>query len=405
MLITFCYPFIFQTIVCLSDMSLGMLASYGSGSDSDNDEESQKVTKDASGPGLQDRMRMLSEGVGHALSLPPPPPPPEPASEPVYEPLPNPMKAPKGKAKQKTIPGMSKKEMELMMKNAKWMDITTEELDEDGEAPEFEYNTPLPFSKDSRPEPGLGEEPQAAGASSQDAEYDYMTYVAEYQNYMAQSAALMQGQERAHQLAQEAAEAGGEAGATQESGEAGASDQGASGGRSGQLWDEYMTKYSAWYAQYGSGTGDTPAQPVQPQLRQKTFEELQEQDRQLEAYFNSEKPNEYNTQRDAFKSSFRGTRRYRMLNGGNYNARHFNTLSTGAKKFAEMYPKQKSVMVDKDAYVADKDLPENQDIKSNKQRKKDKWFQGMVEKKKGCKKCGYVFCRCYGWEFKPSHCK
>ena len=32
---------------------------------------------------------------------------------------------------QKTIPGMSKKEMELMMRNAKWMDITTEEVDED----------------------------------------------------------------------------------------------------------------------------------------------------------------------------------------------------------------------------------------------------------------------------------
>ena len=94
-----------------------------------------------------------------------------------------------------------------------------------------------------------------------------------------------------------------------------------------------------------------------------------------------------------------------MLNGGNYNAKHFNSLSSGAKKFAEMYPKQKSVFEDKDAYVADKDLPENQDIKSNKQRKKDKWFQGMVDKKKGCKKCGFVFCRCYGWEFKPSHVK
>ena len=383
-------------------MSLGMLAGYGSGSESDDEEESQKMPGD-SGSGLQDRMKMLSEGVGHALSLPPPPPPPEP----VYEPLPNPMKAPnKGKAKQKTIPGMSKKEMELMMKNAKWMDITTEEMDENEAAPEFEYVTPLPFNKDSRPEPGQCEEVQAAGASSQEAEYDYMSYVAEYQNYMAQSAALVQGQQRAQELAQEAAEAGGEAGEPPQPPDAGDQPPGASGGRSGQLWDEYMTKYSAWYSQYGSGTGDTPSQPVQPQLRQKTFEELQEQDRQLEAYFSSEKPNEYNTQRDAFKSSFRGTRRYRMLNGGNYNARHFNTLSTGAKKFAEMYPKQKSVMVDKDAYVADKDLPENQDIKSNRQRKKDKWFQGMVDNpKKGCKKCGYVFCRCYGWEFKPSHCK
>ena len=54
----------------------------------------------------------------------------------------------------------------------------------------------------------------------------------------------------------------------------------------------------------GSGTGGAPSKPTQPQLRQKTFEELVEQDRQLEDYFNSEKPNEYNTRRDAF----RGTR-------------------------------------------------------------------------------------------------
>ena len=49
-----------------------------------------------------------------------------------------------------------------------------------------------------------------------------------------------------------------------------------------------------------------------------------EQDRQLEDYFNSEKPNEYNTRRDAF----RGTRWYRMLNGDNFIPRHFNTLNT-----------------------------------------------------------------------------
>merc|ERR1712126_721926 len=149
-----------------------------------------------------------------------------------------------------------------------------------------------------------------------------------------------------------------------------------------------MTKYSAWHNQYGAAAAGGPAggQPAQPQLRQKTFEKLLEQDRQLEAYFSSEPPNAYNTQRDAFKSSFRGTRRYRMLNGGNYNAKHFNQPSSGAKKFSVMYPKQKSVIEDKDAYVADKDLPENQDIKSNKQRKKDKWFQGMVEKKERLQK-------------------
>ena len=35
----------------------------------------------------------------------------------------------------------------------------------------------------------------------------------------------------------------------------------------------------------------------------------------------------------------------------------------------------------------------------------DKHFQGMVKKKKGCKTCGFVFCRCHGWEYKPKHCK
>ena len=376
-------------------MSLGLLSGYGSGSDSDNEEET--ATPSVQSPAndqLHERLKSLSDG----LSLPPPPPPPSES----LEPLPNPMKKVSTKPKQKSIPGMSKKEMELMMKNAKWTDIVTEEVTEEDKS-DFEYNTPLPFSREQQPveapdDSGAG--PCNPSASSQP-EYDYLSYVAEYQNYMAQSAALMEGQERAKQLAQEAAAAGGGEGGDGAAGGDNVDSQYWSG--SGQVWDEYMTKYSAWYNQYGAGTAG--AQPVQPQLRQKTFEELLEQDRQLEAYFSSEPPNEYNTQRDAFKSSFRGTRRYRMLNGGNYNAKHFNSLSSGAKKFAEMYPKQKSVFEDKDAYVADKDLPENQDIKSNKQRKKDKWFQGMVDKKKGCKKCGFVFCRCYGWEFKPSHVK
>ena len=385
-------------------MSLGLLSGYGSGSESEDEEtpntaNTPSVTNNSDD--IKDRLKVLSDGVGLALTLPPPPPPSEP-----QEPLPNPMKGPGPKPKkQKVIPGMSKKEAELL-KNAKWMDIVTEDIPEDAERTEFEYNTPLPFSRDRQSDTAADEGEEAGGsganyAMSGQPEYDYLTYVAEYQNYMAQSAALLQGQEKAKELAEQAAAAGNEA--------AGDATEGAAAtGESGD-WDDYMTKYSAWYAQYGAqynaAATAAGAPPQQPQLRQKTFEELLEQDRQLEAYFNSEPPNEYNTQRDAFKSSFRGTRRYRMLNGGNYNARHFNQLSTGAKKFAEMYPKQKSVFEDKDAYVADKDLPENQDIKSNKQRKKDKWFQGMVEKKKGCKKCGFVFCRCYGWEFKPSHVK
>ena len=46
--------------------------------------------------------------------------------------------------------------------------------------------------------PDLGEE---SGAGSGQAEYDYMTYVAEYQNYLALSAVLHQGQERSKELA------------------------------------------------------------------------------------------------------------------------------------------------------------------------------------------------------------
>ena len=359
-------------------MSLGLLSGYGSDSESEAEEEVATVGRSGDNNSVHDRLKLLAAS---SLTLPPPPPPPEP------EPLPNPL-AHKAK-KQKTIPGMSKKEMEMMMKNAKWLDIVTEEVDQESK-PEFDYNTPLPFS-------ATQEEGEAE--TSQESETDYLSYVAEYQNYMAASANLLAGKEKSDQLAEEAAAEGGESAAEVPRTE---------GGGSGQLWDEYMTKYQAWYSQYGAPSTSGSAGPSSsqtPTLKQKSFEELLEQDRQLEEYFNSAPANEYNTQRDAFKSSFRGTRRYRMINGTNYNPRHFNNLSSGAKKFAELYPKQKSVFVDKDAYIADKDLPENQDIKSNKQRKKDKWFQGMVDKKKGCKKCGFVFCRCYGWEFKPSHVK
>ena len=355
-------------------MSLGLLSGYGSGSESDNEEESPAggVVESQS---VQDRLRLL------VAPPPPPPPPPPEESEPLHNPL-----AHKAKKQKTSIPGMSKKEMEMMMKNAKWVDIVTEDVDEETR-PEFDYNTPLPFS--------TTQEEDVTESSKEKPDCDYLSYVAEYQNYMTASATLMAGKEKSDQLAQEAA-ANSEASPEERTEREG----------SGQVWDEYMTKYQAWYAQYGSGAaGEGSSSSGVPALKQKSFEELLEQDRQLAEYFNSEPANEYNTQRDAFKSSFRGTRRYRMLNGTNFNPRHFNQLSSGAKKFAELYPKQKSVFVDKDAYVADKDLPENQDIKSNKQRKKDKWFKGMVEKKKGCKKCGYVFCRCYGWEYKPSHVK
>ena len=125
----------------------------------------------------------------------------------------------------------------MMMKNAKWLDIVTEEVDEESR-PEFDYNTPLPFT-------ATQEEGEPEG--SQESESDYLSYVAEYQNYMANSANLLAGKEKSDQLAEEAAAEG------SSTGEVPGTEQGGSG-QSGQLWDEYMTKYQAWYNQYGAAS-------------------------------------------------------------------------------------------------------------------------------------------------------
>jgi len=416
-------------------MSLGLLSGYGSGSDSDNGDEEesqiqgvlvtqktlpcddkgddtqnskeegddiQNIDKEVSdtessgsgvlpsGESVLERLRHLAseavqvpEEMELALSMPPPPPPslpPEPLG-----PLPNPLKHKKPKTK---LPAIGRREME-MLKTAQWTHITTEAINED-EKTEFEYITPLPFKL-----PGQGDEDEEdeSQVNPQPAEYDYLSYVAEYQNYLANSATLLEGQAKSQ------AE-----GANINETVTSALDPEYTSPHMDE-WSEYMQKYSEWYAQYGSQGAGVVAPATPTQIRQKSFEELVEQDRQLSEYFNSAPANEYNSQRDAFKSSFRGTRMYRMRNGNDkYNPKHFNQLSQGAKAFAQLYPKQKSVFVDKDAYVADKDLPENQDPKSMKQRKKDKWFERM-KKKGGCKKCGYVFCRCFGWEYKPSHVK
>jgi len=399
-------------------MSLGLLSGYGTDSDSDHADEEENqiqgilVTKDTpiddskvsesepskipdgssgvlpSGESVLDRLKHLAseavevpDDMELALSMPPPPPPPSLPAQPLG-PLPNPLKHKKPKQR---LPAIGRREMELL-KTAQWTHITTEEVEE-GEKKEFEYNTPLPFNITGQ---GGDEEEDESVVVPQPAEYDYVSYVAEYQNYLANSASLLEGQAKSQ--------------AEGSSAPPSALDPDYRSPHSDE-WNEYMQKYSEWYAQYGSQAAGVAAPATPTVIRQKTFEELVEQDRQLAAYFESAPANEYNSQRDAFKSSFRGTRMYRMRNGNDkYNPKHFNQLSQGAKAFAQMYPKQKSVFVDKDAYVADKDLPENQDPKSLKQRKKDKWFERM-KKKGGCKKCGYVFCRCYGWEYKPSHVK
>jgi len=401
-------------------MSLGLVSDYGTGSDSDNSEDEEHqiqgvlVKQDKveevkgvhdcnsdntsnldgvlpSGESVMDRLKNLAgeavempEDIELALSMPPPPPPS--ALPPATAPLPNPLKQKKSKQR---LPAIGRREME-MLKTAQWTHITTSEVSEE-EKTEFEYNTPLPFNISGQGNDDVEEENVVV---PQPAEYDYVSYVAEYQNYLANSATLLDGQAKSQ------AEGGSSTGSI-----ASALDPDYKSPHSDE-WNEYMEKYSEWYAQYGSNASGVAAPSAPPtQIRQKTFEELVEQDRQLKAYFESAPANEYNSQRDAFKSSFRGTRMYRMRNGNDkYNPKHFNQLSQGAKAFAAMYPKQKSVFVDKDAYIADKDLPENQDPKSLKQRKKDKWFERM-KKKGGCKKCGYVFCRCYGWEYKPSHVK
>lgn len=144
-------------------MSLGLLSGYGSDSDSENEEESPSIEASSSSAvinsdnsnsdNLRDRLKVLSDGgVGMALTLPPPPPPP---SE-IPEVLPNPMRDIKPK-KKKLPPGMSKKEA-AMLENAKWLDIVTEDAPEDGQKPEFEYNTPLPFSRERQTESQTDEE-------------------------------------------------------------------------------------------------------------------------------------------------------------------------------------------------------------------------------------------------------
>ena len=120
-----------------------------------------------------------------------------------------------------------------------------------------------------------------------------------------------------------------------------------------------------------------PSEVIQPILQHLRHLKDGFKDRELDNYFKTGPANEYNTQRDAFKSSFRGTRMYRMRNGESYNAKHFSQLSMGAKAMKSAFPRQKvdPSIKDHDAYVDEKDLPENQDPKSMKQRKKDKWFQ------------------------------
>ena len=82
-----------------------------------------------------------------------------------------------------------------MLKTAQWTHITTEDVGE-GEKQEFEYNTPLPFNISGRG--GGEEEVEESVVVPQPAEYDYVSYVAEYQNYMANSATLLEGQAKSH---------------------------------------------------------------------------------------------------------------------------------------------------------------------------------------------------------------
>ena len=117
-----------------------------------------------------------------------------------------------------------------------------------------------------------------------------------------------------------------------------------------------MEKYSEWYSQFGAKTSALSASGsvLGPtvEVRQNSFEELLDQDQQLEEYFKTGPANEWNMQRGAFKSSFRGTRLYRMRNQDRgYNAKHLNQLSDGAKAFKALYPKQKidKSIVDHDA--------------------------------------------------------
>jgi len=177
-------------------------------------------------------------------------------------------------------------------------------------------------------------------------------------------------------------------------------------GSSGDNGSDLSDQFSAWFSQHGvggppcppggRGTFSYPHEGGGPSylpgysqgysgplggpketghFKQKTFEELQEQDRQLDKFFSSA-PNEYTMMRAAFKSTYRGTKTYRE-NNKDFNPNHFNQLTKGAKGVKNMFPKVKSAVPDRDRYVPEKDLPENLEPKSNKQKKKEAWRAKM----------------------------
>lgn len=53
------------------------------------------------------------------------------------------------------------------------------------------------------------------------------------------------------------------------------------------------------------------------------------------------------------------------------------SVCKGAKGVKNMFPKVKSAVPDRDRYVPEKDLPENLEPKSNKQKKKEAWRAKM----------------------------
>lgn len=201
------------------------------------------------------------------------------------------------------FPGIGRREL-ARLKDAVWTEVTTEAVPE-AARPVFSYNTPLPFhdqDASSAMNGGQGSHQHHHHSRTQN---DYASNVTAYQEYL----------QYYYQMSPE-----------------------------DPAYRDYVAQYAAWWVQ---STPHVASSVPMSHIRQKSFEELLEQDRQLSDLCKTPNANEYVCQRSAFKSSFRGTKTYREHNKG-YNPKHFNQLSQGAETYAKTFPKEKTALVDRD---------------------------------------------------------
>jgi len=139
--------------------------------------------------------------------------------------------------------------------------------------------------------------------------------------------------------------------------------------KEGGYSEEVSKQYSQWLSDlynriYYNSSNNFFMNQTNPAFKQRSFEELQAQDRELERYFDSGQ-NTFSTMRAAHKSTFRGTRTYQENNKG-YNPSHFNNLTPGAKRIRAMFKEK----------IQDSSNIERPP-KSNKQKKREAWRETM----------------------------